>query len=218
MAATPKRVDSTRSNAVGVPPRCTWPSITTLVSKPVRSPDLASDHVGDAAKADVAEVVVHPLADVDRARDRLGALGHDHDRRIPALFVAPGEVQANLLDVEGDLRDQHHAGAAGDAGVGGDPAAVAAHHLDDHHPVVALGGRVQPVDRLGGDLHCGVEAERHVRADESLSIVLGTPTIGRPSSSASAGAMVREPLPPTTISASIPRSLKVCLISSTPSG
>ena len=38
MAAIPKRVDSTRSNAVGVPPRWTCPSITTRVSKPVRSP------------------------------------------------------------------------------------------------------------------------------------------------------------------------------------
>ena len=33
----------------------------------------------------------------------------------------------------------------------GDPAGVAAHHLDDHHAVVRLGGRVQAVDRLGRD-------------------------------------------------------------------
>ena len=31
-AATPKRVASTRSNATGVPPRCTWPRIVTRVS------------------------------------------------------------------------------------------------------------------------------------------------------------------------------------------
>ena len=35
-AATPNRVASTRSNAVGVPPRCTWPRIVTRVSMPVR--------------------------------------------------------------------------------------------------------------------------------------------------------------------------------------
>ena len=39
---------------------------------------------------------------------------------------------------------------------------VATHHLDDHHAVVALGRRVQPVDRIGRDLHRGVEAEREV--------------------------------------------------------
>ncbi len=36
MAAMPKRVASTRSKAVGVPPRCTWPRIVTLDSNPVR--------------------------------------------------------------------------------------------------------------------------------------------------------------------------------------
>ncbi len=40
-----------------------------------------------------------------------------------------------------------------------DPARVAAHHLDDERPVVALGRGVQPVDRLHGDVHRGVEAE-----------------------------------------------------------
>ena len=41
----------------------------------------------------------------------------------------------------------------------GDPAGVAAHHLDDQHPVVAVGGRVQAVDRLHRDVDRGVEAE-----------------------------------------------------------
>ena len=39
---------------------------------------------------------------------------------------------------------------------------VATHHLDDHHAVVALGGGVEPVDRVGRDLHRGVEPERVV--------------------------------------------------------
>ena len=43
--------------------------------------------------------------------------------------------------------------------IDGDPARVAAHHLDDHHAVVRLGGRVQPVDRLGADGDGRVEAE-----------------------------------------------------------
>ena len=36
---------------------------------------------------------------------------------------------------------------------------VPAHHLDDHHAVVRLRGRVQAVDRLGRDRDGGVEAE-----------------------------------------------------------
>ena len=55
-------------------------------------------------------------------------------------------------------------GAAGDARPRGDVAGVAAHDLDDHHPVVRLGGGVQPVDGLGGDLHRGVEAEGELGA------------------------------------------------------
>ena len=47
-----------------------------------------------------------------------------------------------------------------------DPSRVAPHHLDDHHPVVALGGGVQPVDGIGRDLHRGVEPEREVGGGE----------------------------------------------------
>ena len=54
----------------------------------------------------------------------------------------------------------------GEPGVQRDPARVAAHHLDHEHPVVRLGGGVQPVDRLGGDVDRGVEAEREVGAAE----------------------------------------------------
>ncbi len=36
IACTPKRVASTRSNAVGVPPRWMWPSTATRASLPVR--------------------------------------------------------------------------------------------------------------------------------------------------------------------------------------
>ena len=45
------------------------------------------------------------------------------------------------------------------------------------------GGGVQAVDRVGRDLHCGVEAEGEVGAGTSLSIVFGTPTSGSPWSS-----------------------------------
>ena len=59
----------------------------------------------------------------------------------------------------GVLGDQDDVGAAGEPGVERDPAGVAAHHLDDQHPVVALGRGVQAVDRLHRDVDRGVEAE-----------------------------------------------------------
>ncbi len=41
----------------------------------------------------------------------------------------------------------------------GDPAGVAAHHLDDQDAVVTVGRRVQAIDRLHRDVDRGVEAE-----------------------------------------------------------
>ena len=70
--------------------------------------DLAGDHVGDAAEAHVAELVVDLLRDLERAGHRLGALGDDDDRGEAAALVAAAEALADLLDVERDLRDQHH--------------------------------------------------------------------------------------------------------------
>ena len=104
--------------------------------------------------------------ELHRALLRHRALGDHDDREVAPARVAPLDQPAHLLDVERPLGDQDHVGAAGQPGVQRDPARVAAHHLDDHHPVVALGGRVQPVDRVGRDLHGGVEAERHVGAAE----------------------------------------------------
>ena len=69
-------------------------------------------------------------------------------------------------DVERHFRHQHDVGTAGHPGVDGDPPRVAAHHLHDHHPVVALGRRVEAVDGVGRDLHRGLEPEREVGGGE----------------------------------------------------
>ena len=97
---------------------------------------------------------------------RRRALGDDHDREVAPLRVAPAQPLAHLVDVERPLGHQHDVGAAGQPAVGGDPAGVPAHHLDHDHAVVRLGGRVQAVDRVRGDLHRGLEAEREVGAGQ----------------------------------------------------
>ena len=63
--------------------------------------------------------------------------------------------------------------AGGHARVQGDPADVAAHDLGDHAAVVGVAGGAQPVHRLGGDLHGGVEAERVVGGGEVVVDGLG---------------------------------------------
>ena len=181
---------SRRPRCLPMPPRRTCPNWSTL-----RSPMSSEPSFGSAPSATTTI------------------------EAIPTALVTPLDAVTDLVDVERELGDEHDRRAAGDPGVGRDPAAVATHHLDDHHPVVALGGGVQTVDRVGGDLHRGVEAERLVgavdvvvdrlrHADDRQTVVVVRAGRRR----------VSEPLPPTTISASMPMSASVALISSTPPG
>ena len=140
---TPYRVDSTRSYAVGVPPRWTWPSCTTRASKPVRSPIASAMRVATPPSTHVPELVVRFRLHLERAGLRLGTLGDDDDRGVAAAFVTRLSRRRARRCRTAISGMSTAVGAAGDAGVGGDPARVAAHHLDDHHPVVALGGGVQ---------------------------------------------------------------------------
>jgi hypothetical protein len=66
---------------------------------------------------------------------RNGPFGDDEDRGV-ARLVAAFDQRAHRLDVERLLRNQDDVGAAGQSRVQGDPAGVAAHHLDDHGAVM----------------------------------------------------------------------------------
>ena len=98
-----------------------------------------------------------------RPARRIRAFGDDDDAEAGAEPLALPNARGHLVEVERNLGNQHDVGAAGDARVERDPARVAAHHLDDHDAVVRLGGRVQPIDRLGRERHRRVEPERHRR-------------------------------------------------------
>jgi hypothetical protein len=89
----------------------------------------------------------------DLAVLRARALGDDDDRERAPRGLAAAQAIADLIHVERPLGHEHDVRAAGQPGVGGDPAGVAAHDLDDDHAVVRLGRRVQAVDRVRGDLH-----------------------------------------------------------------
>ena len=159
IACSPKRVASTRSKAVGVPPRWTWPSTVARASLPVRrsiSPSsqwaMPPRRTWPKASSSLVVGARHRRPSAGRPRRRRRSARTGCSKRRPTQLADP-------LEVEGPLGDQDHVGAAGEAGVEGDPAGVAAHHLDDQHPVVAVGGGVQAVDRLHRDVDRGVEAE-----------------------------------------------------------
>ena len=121
----------------------------------------------DAAQAHVAERVggAAELGDDVAVRGRR-ALGDDDDRerRRPWWRRWMSRQTSSMSNGRSGTRITSAPPAM--PGVGGDPARVAAHHLDDDHAVVRLGRGVQAVDRVGGDLHRGLEAEREVGARE----------------------------------------------------
>ena len=129
-ASLPVRASISSASQSPMPPSRTWPKASSVWSLVIRSPSSGQR-----------------------------ALGDDDDRRVAACWKRRLDPAGDLVDVERLLGDQDDVGAAGHAGVQRDPAGVPAHDLDDQRAVVRLGGRVQPVDRLGRDVHRGVEAE-----------------------------------------------------------
>ena len=87
--------------------------------------------------------------------------------------MATTQQLADLVDVKRLLGNEDGGRATGDARIRSNPSAVAPHHLDHHHPIVALCCGVQSVDRVGGDLNRRIEAEGHVRADHIVVDGLG---------------------------------------------
>ena len=88
------------------------------------------------------------------------------------------EQSTGAVQLERDLRDEHHVGVvAGQRGVAGDKSRLPAHQLHQADAVRSgLGLNSDRVDRLGGTREGGLEPEALVQVGMSLSIVLGTPT------------------------------------------
>ncbi len=94
-----------------------------------------------------------------RTVGRFGSFGNYDDGVHAPHAVALQDLVRDLFQVEGNFRDQNGVGAAGDACVKRDPARVAAHDFDHHHPLMALRRGVKAVQALGGEGDRGVEAE-----------------------------------------------------------
>ena len=115
--------------------------------------DLALEPVPDPAEARVAELV-----ELSSGRERLprprSASRPRRRRRSRSRARAPcgGRSRAQTSSMSNGRSGIRITSAPpATPGLERDPAGVAAHHLDDEDPVVALGRRVQAVDRLGGD-------------------------------------------------------------------
>src|SRR5829696_1337315 len=130
---------------------------------------------------------------------QLVPLADDDDGEVLAALVPTLQLPARRLDRDRLLGDQDRVRAAGNPAHDRDPTGMASHHLDDHHAVVGLGRRVQPIDRLRRDRDRGVEAVGVIRAGQ---IVFGTPTTGNECSAWSRAATPNVSSPPTATRAS----------------
>ncbi|OIQ65343.1 hypothetical protein GALL_531000 [mine drainage metagenome] len=89
----------------------------------------------------------------------LCAFGHQHNRIQPSFGIAVANLLGHLVQTEGNFGHQDGVRIAGNAGMQGNPASVAAHHLNHHHALMTLGRAVQAVQALGGETNCRVKAE-----------------------------------------------------------
>ena len=83
----------------------------------------------------------------------------DADQGVAWIDLARAAMRSHRVDIDRQLGQQDHVGAAGDAAFQRNPAGIAAHGLGDHHAAVAACGGGQPVQRLGHHGHGTVEAE-----------------------------------------------------------
>jgi hypothetical protein len=206
-AAVPNLVARIRSSATGEPPRCTCPRTVTRVSKPVRRSISGAIRWAIPPKrgtlvrrSDSSPAPSSPRPAVrprPRRRWRTGA------RRDVVAVGGRGGPRGRTA-ARGD-----HVGTPGETRRQGDPSRVPPHQLRHDDAVVTLGGAVQPVDSVGGDLNGRAEPDAGFSPDRSLSMVFGTPMTDMPSSDMCAAAP-SVPSPPIAINPSSARSAKVC--------
>ena len=91
---------------------------------------------------------------------------------LPCVLALENLV-ADAFEGPGNLGNQNHVAAAGDAGVQRDPAGVSAHHFQHEHPLVAGGRRVQAIEGVGRAVDRAIEAERERRGREVVVDRLG---------------------------------------------
>src|SRR5699024_4782926 len=123
--------------------------------------------VAHALELDVSKLIEFllpvPLS-VQAAALRFCALCHTNDPVALALLEALLHAGADLVDIEGELRQQDVVSATGHARMQRNPAGVTAHNLNDHDALVGFRSGVQTVDGLGGHGDGGVEAEGVIHA------------------------------------------------------
>ena len=101
------------------------------------------------------------------------SLSHRDDREIQPLLLPVFHRLDDGVQLVGHLGQQDDVSATSDARAEGQPAGTVAHDLSEDDAVVGMGGGVQPVDGLRGNLQCCREPEGVVGSDDVVVNRLG---------------------------------------------
>ena len=101
------------------------------------------------------------------------ALGDGQDRETLAAAPALFDGRRDGLRAVGDLRDDDYIRARSDTRIQGQPAGFMSHRLDDKHPAVRKGGRMDGIDDRRRDIDGRLEAKCRVRAPKVVINGLG---------------------------------------------
>lgn len=176
-AATPNRVANTRSRDEGTAAHdVTQGGEATLHA--AAAFQFLGHHAADPTQPPVSKLVGFVARHVECALGEHRALGHHHDRGVPAQLSPTLDHGHHVVDVERHLGYQDRGRAPGQPGVECDVAHVSPHHLDHHGPLVGLGGGVQSVDGVGGHADRGVEPKCLVGAGDVIVDGLWHPDAG----------------------------------------
>ena len=118
------------------------------------------DELGDSSESVVAR---WGMESGNPAILRFCSFGDDDHRALGAFPLAAQNLFGDFGKFKGNLGNENNVRAARETAVEGDPAGMATHDFDHHHALVARCRRVKAVERTRHALHCGVEAECHVR-------------------------------------------------------
>ena len=99
-----------------------------------------------------------------------GPFGHDNDRGRRSRVMTALDLLRQVGEIGRVLGEAERVRTRSNPGAHGQPPRGSAHDLHDHEPVMALTGRLNPVDGLRRGRHCSVETDtalrpRHVVVD-----------------------------------------------------
>jgi hypothetical protein len=176
--------------------------------------------MSDASIGPCAPFVFLPYPPARWGRD---SLRNDDEGEVPSMSPQLIDMCGDHLDPVGNLWDEDNVRTTGDAGGERDMPGIASHHFKDHHAVMACRGRLQPIERLGGNHNSGVVSDGCFRRANVIvdrfwdAYEAKAPLLGEPSDDFETS-ITTTPISPSIPSCRMPSMTSADLSTTLPSG